>query len=503
MATLNSGGVFLISLHDKSSYEQWIQKISLPTNQHFVGTEGTAAWCLDQGIDCKTISDVFGLNPRLEGKVKSLNPDLYTGIMAENPGDLPDGIPNVVGVAVDLTPYRRDGQFRPEKIDIGGPSLLRAAAKSWKHVVVVSSPAAAEYHLNHLPPDQSQRRYLASMALKRTLQYDHSLLPELENDRATELSITRKKLGLRRTESLRYGDNPDQRASWDHDLFAEQDLPFNQLSGKRLSYTNCLDAEAARRLAGPDDHLQVSIIKHTNPTGWARGRSPEPVIETAWQGDPKSAYGSMVGINQTVTATEVRALENYFIVGVIAPDFTKDALKKLESWDSTRVLQWKKDWGFQADNFVRSVSGGYLIQDNPPSLESSSQWETVGGVTVKPGEHEALKQMWRIVRWVNSNAAVLGTRDQVYGVGAGQQSRVDAVKLAADKYRAFHPGEGDPLVLASDGFFPFPDNIEVAAGIDVDAIVSPGGSRRDDEVLETAQDHGIGMVFTGTRAFYH
>lgn len=498
---MSSERIFLVSLYEKDPYAEWIRTLDQEEDFRFVGTEGTANWCKDQGVDCETIGDVFGLHPRLGGKVKSLNPDLYTGVMADEAEDLPEGIPHIYGVAVDLTPFHQDGDFRPGKVDIGGPSLLRAAAKSWEKVTVVSSPEAAKYHRTHLPADEGVRRKLASKAIRRTLRYDHELLPILEDDERTFEG--EKELALSPVQELRYGENPDQNASWDRDLYGADERPFELLAGKELSYTNALDAEAARLLAVPDDQLQVSVIKHTNPTGWARGESVANVVREAWEGDPKSAFGSVIGVNQSVTVEHLEALEGYFVEGLVAPDFTEDAIDRIREEGSPRSLRWKGDWDARVGSFVRNVKGGYLLQDNPRSLEEPDIWRVAGEVHVTEGENRALRQMWRLGRWVNSNAAVLGTTDQVFGVGAGQQSRVDAVRLAVDKYREFHGGHGDPLVLASDGFFPFPDNVEVAAEIGVDAIVTPGGSKKDDEVLAAANEHDIGMIFTDTRAFYH
>jgi phosphoribosylaminoimidazolecarboxamide formyltransferase/IMP cyclohydrolase len=501
MAIMSSDDVFLISLYDKDPYEEWVLQLDKKTNYRLVGTSGTAGWIREQGVDCETIADVFGLNPRLGGKVKSLNPDLYTGVMADDPADLPDSIPFVGGVAVDLTPYRQDEEFRPGKVDIGGPSLLRAAAKSWSHVTVVSSPDAAEFHRHHLPASEEKRRQLATMAIERTLRYDLKLLPELDGEHPSLDQHT--ELGIRRSEKLRYGENPDQTARRGQSLFGPAERPFQKLSGDDLSYTNHLDVEAARRLAADDEQLQVSVIKHANPTGWARGDESGEVIRKAWEGDPKSAFGSMIGINREVTNDMLDALDQYFIEGIVAPGFSDRARNQLEETSKPRALEWTEDWDDRHGEMLRSVTGGYLLQDNPSRLEDPDEWETVGTAEVSDIEREALREMWRICRWVNSNAAVLGNQHELFGAGAGQQSRVDAVELAVEKYQEFHQGKGDPLVLASDGFFPFPDNIEVAAEIGVDAIASPGGSKRDEEVLEAANDHDIGMIFTHTRAFYH
>ncbi len=498
---MSSNEVFLVSLYHKDPYKDWLLDLGNRNDYRLVGTSGTTTWIRDQGIECEALEEVVGLSPRLEGKVKSLTPDLYTGIMAEKPNELPDRIPYVGGVAVDLTPYQKDETFRPGKVDIGGPSLLRAAAKSWRTVTVISSPEAARYHRRNFPGSEEVRRRLATMAIERTLRYDLELLPELDDD-PNQFDMETE-LGIRHTTSLRYGENPDQKARLGDNLFCAGTRPFRRINDGELSYTNCLDLEAARRLVVRNERLQVSVVKHTNPTGWARGDQPETVIREAWEGDPKSAYGSVVGINEKVTVPMLEVLDEYFVEGIIAPEFPEASVNWLQNRPKPRALRWNRDWNGRCEETVRSVCGNYLLQNNPTELESPQNWRIAGNTRVTDRQTNALREMWRICRWVNSNAAVLGGLNQVFGVGAGQQSRVDAVELSVKKYRDFHEGKGDPLVLASDGFFPFPDNVEIAAEIGVDAIVSPGGSKRDDEVLKAANDHDIGMVFTGTRAFYH
>ncbi|MFB6346535.1 MAG: hypothetical protein ABEK50_12315, partial [bacterium] len=362
---MSSTKFFLVSLYDKDSYGKWIQAVDRRTDYQFIGTEGTAAWCEKQGVDCTTIGEVVGLDPRLGGKVKSLHPDLYTGIMADDPSDVPEGIPYFGGVAVDLTPFKYDGELQPGKVDIGGPSLLRAAAKSWETVTVVSSPEAARRHVEMIPLNESDRRELSQMAIERTLRYDHELLPEVKrNDTPSEKEVD---LALTELSDLRYGESPPQEASWYRDLFEDDEEPIQRLAGDRLSYTNCLDAHAARRLAQPDNQTQVSVIKHGNPTGWARGEDPESVVEKAWQGDPKSAFGSVIGINQTVTESMLRVLEDAFITAVIAPSFTEDCVDYVRSNDVCRALRWKPGWGSRMDESIHSLDIGYLVQDHPAS----------------------------------------------------------------------------------------------------------------------------------------
>lgn len=495
---------FLVSLYDKEPYAEWMKAVDAEGNYRFVATGGTADWCAEQGVECTSVDELVGLSSRLGGKVKTLHPDLYTGIMAEDPGQLPEGIPFVRGVLVDLTPFEMEGEYRPDKVDIGGPSLLRAGVKSCEHVVVISDPDTARLHRENLPADAELRRRLARRTLRRTLRYDKELLARLDAS-GTGASERALRLSLVPEETLRYGENPDQEGWITRDLFGEQSPSYTRLHGKGLSYTNCLDIEAARRMSGLGEDPQAVVIKHTNPTGWAAAEGLPAAIQSAWEGDPKSAFGSVVGVNRAVDTAVLDALEDHFVEALVAPAFEEEALERLRASDDVRprALRWDGDWDWLPREAVRGFGDGYLCRSTGGAFVNENAWRIVSEVSPAPGTRKALEQMWRLCRWVTSNAAVVGTLDAALGVGAGQQSRVDAVQLALDKAEAFHAPLPEPLVLASDGFFPFPDNVEIAAEHGVDALVAPGGSVRDEEVIEAANRLGVALIFTESRIFYH
>ncbi len=494
---------FLVSLYDKEPYADWLRAVDATDQYRWVATGGTADWCAEKGVECTSVDELVGLSSRLGGKVKTLHPDLYTGIMAEEPGELPDGIPFVRGVLVDLTPFEMEGEFRPGKIDIGGPSLLRAGVKSCEHVVVLSDPDSARLHRDNLPADAELRRRLARRTLRGTLRYDKELLARLDPE-GTGTSERTTRLSLIPGETLRYGENPDQAGWITRDLFGDRAPSYTRLHGKGLSYTNCLDVEAARRMSGLGEDPQAVVIKHTNPTGWAAAEGLSTAIDRAWEGDPKSAFGSVVGVNRPVDGVVLDALEDRFVEALVAPAFEEAALDRLRGSgdERPRALRWDGEWDWLPPQVVRAFGDGYLCQGTPdPSSEEDR--EVVSERTPEAPARQALNQMWRLCRWVTSNAAVVGTRGRALGVGAGQQSRVDAVQLALEKAEAFHAPLPDPLILASDGFFPFPDNVEIAAEHGVDALVAPGGSVRDEEVIEAANRLGVALIFTESRIFYH
>lgn len=492
---------YLISLFDKEPYEEWIKQLDELDEFRLVASGGTAKWIEELGVYCETIDQLVGLSYRLNGKVKSLHPDLYTGIMANKPEDIEDSSPFIGGVAVDLTPYREEGKLMPEKVDIGGPSLLRASAKSWEYVYSVATPQAGQFLIENFPLSKDQRRELARQTFRRTLRYDKELLVEFEEGMKPEGIPAR--LSAPPVDELRYGENPNETASICEDLFTESGLPFEVIGEGNLSYTNCLDMEAARLLTVGEGTESV-LIKHTNPTGWATGNDAEQVIQTAWQGDPMSAFGGVVGINRPVTPSMAEVMEEYYVSVLVAPGFESEAIERIQDAGSTRLVKWTGTWDEAPREEFRSfLPGSYLHKIYPESGFSPENWETVTECEPSSDELKALKQMWRISARVSSNAAVLGTVDRVTGVGAGQQSRVDAVEIAVRKHDKYHGSVEGPLVLASDGFFPFADNVELASKAGVDAIVAPGGSVRDDEVINAADKFNMAMVFTGRRVFRH
>ena len=491
--------VFLISLFNKKPYAELVQRLA-EEGCSFIASSGTARWLEELEVQSRSVEEVFGLGERLDGKVKTLQPDIYTAIMGKDTTEIEGEYPAIGGVIIDLTPAEAAGEAEGfEKIDIGGVGLLRAAAKSWRQVTVVGSVAAAEFLKNNLPPDRSARRQLAEQALKRTLKYDKRFLGML---RGTTTGEKKERLSLEEVEELRYGENPAQEGYVGSDLFSADELPFNQLAGAGLSYTNCLDLDVARRLVEEKKRPQAVVIKHTNPTGWGSAQNKKEAFEKAWAGDPKSAYGGFAALNRPVDEALARPLVDKFLEGVVAPGFSREAVEILKNRERLRVIEWPDMFQTPRELIRNFGQDLYLCQEELAETDYNAGWEVVSERPPTEGETETLKQAWRVCRHVSSNSAVLAVRDQVLAVGAGQQSRVDAVELAVKKLEQFHADRSEP-VLASDGFFPFADNIEVAAEAGVTAVVAPGGSIRDEEVISEANKQNIALVFAEERIFCH
>ncbi|MFP4687686.1 MAG: hypothetical protein ACLFN5_06220, partial [bacterium] len=458
---------FLISLYNREPYRSWLTQLAGRDKYEIIASAGTAGWCESLGIDCRTVEEVFAISPRLDGKVKTLQPDIYTAIMASSREELPEGVPLIAGVCIDLTPPEASAGDDFEKIDIGGVGLLRAAAKSYKNVEAIASPPAARFASEKYPLTEADRRHLATLAIEQTLRYDKHFLSRLNPGLNSPLA---ERLSLKPVHELRYGENPAQSAYIGSDLFSASELPFVQLAGAELSYTNCLDLESVARLVRPADKYEVVVVKHTNPTGWAIGSDGLQTVKNAWEGDPKSAYGGFMAINKQVDLRLAEQIVDYFLEGVVAPSFTAEALEKLKERERLRVIAWPADLKQEAPETLCSFTDDfYLCQSALPEGKNESGWEVVSKRQPSEQQFAGLKRAWRICRHVTSNAAVLAGEDMVLGVGAGQQSRVDAVELAITKYKRYHAA-ADTLVLASDGFFPFPDNIELAAEAGVEAV---------------------------------
>lgn len=492
---------FFLSIFDKDRCKEAVRGLVDLDEYRLLGTEGTAEWCEQQGWDCRSVSDLLDLSPRLDGQVKTLHPDLYTAILGRN--EAGTGLDfDLAGVFIDLTPFEQgDGHVRRTKIDIGGVGLLRAAAKNHQQVIPLSDPDIAKKFVKEFPPTDHARQWLASRILRTTIRYDKQWLSEWDQSVGNGIRSTHCSLPARNT--LRYGENPDQRAYYRQDLFSDSQPEYSHRGGDDLSYTNLLDADAARNLAEVETGFPwtISVIKHTNPTGWATGEAFEPVFESAWQGDPKSAFGGVVGVNRPLTPGMLEQIDQQFVEVLVAPDIAPETVETHEGASRPRLVEYQSNSG--GGETLRSLGVDYLTQTELDPLSSDTTWEIVACPDLANQHKTALRQMWQVARWVTSNAAVVGSKGKVLGVGAGQQSRVDAVQIATDKRWEHNPAHHEPTVLASDGFFPFPDNIELAADAGIEAIISPGGSVKDEEVLVACEKYNIGMIFTGQRIFEH
>jgi phosphoribosylaminoimidazolecarboxamide formyltransferase/IMP cyclohydrolase len=501
-----------------------------------VSTGGTAQTLKNAGLSVVSVSDVTGFPEMLDGRVKTLHPKVHGGILARRhrPHDraalVEHGISPIDLVAVNLYPFAKAAE-RPdipfddliEEIDIGGPSLVRAAAKNFRDVLVVIDPADYDHVIDALAapdgPTLSMRFDLARKALGHTAAYDRMIASTLAgvevNDASGVFTRQVQPAGsvlppvwaprLSKVRDLRYGENPHQPGAW----YAEGETGFGAATvhqGKELSFTNLLDLDAAARVALEFDEPVAAVIKHTNPCGVATAGTPALAYFRARDADPVAAFGGIVGLNRPIDVETARALVSTFIEAVVAPGIADvDAvLAILGTKPNLRVVTARFDEpGVERD--ARSILGAWLLQASDRVTEARAPWPSGDQPRVvtrrepTPTEWHALRFAWRVCAHVKSNTVVFTTADTTLAVGAGQMSRVDAVKTAVMK-------AGDRLrgsVAASDAFFPFRDGLDAIAEAGAAAVVQPGGSVRDAEVIAAADGHGLAMVFTGRRHFRH
>ncbi|TWT91582.1 bifunctional phosphoribosylaminoimidazolecarboxamide formyltransferase/IMP cyclohydrolase [Stieleria varia] len=487
-------------------------------------TGGTRKHLEQSGVDVLDVAEYTGFPEMLDGRVKTLHPKVFGGILAiRDRDDHMDAIEDhdIVPfdlVIVNLYPFAatasRPGVSRAEcveQIDIGGPSLVRAAAKNHNDVAVATSPEQYGELLEQMDTAGGTtlafRQQLAADAFDHTAAYDRAIADYMRGDTIAGEFPSSLHLALRRKTQLRYGENPHQRAAVyaDPSVRSANLVSARQISGKELSYNNLLDLDSALDIVRGFARPAVSVMKHNNPCGAATDDRLSLACQKALDGDPLSAFGSVLGFNRTVDIETAERLcePGLFIEAIVAPDFEAGAVGLLTTrprWrENVRLMQVGILDALPPAIHRRFISGGMLVQDADRLSSAPLQWETVTETEVADATWDDISFAWEMVRHVKSNAIVLGKDTSLIGVGAGQMSRVDSVEIAIDKAGERSKGS----VLASDAFFPFPDSIEAAAEAGIVAIVQPGGSRRDDEVIEACNNHGIPMVFTGRRHFKH
>ncbi|WP_069804750.1 bifunctional phosphoribosylaminoimidazolecarboxamide formyltransferase/IMP cyclohydrolase [Thermogemmatispora onikobensis] len=494
-------------------------------------TGGTAAALQSAGVAVQPVSGLIQFPEILGGRVKTLHPHIYGGILARrsDPAHMREleehGIVPIDLVAVNLYPFietvAREGvslEEAQEQIDIGGVALIRAAAKNFQDVVVLVRPQDYELVLQEWQErgevSQETRRRLAAIAFQYTASYDTAIAEYLRSQ-DTDYFPEELTLPLQRIQALRYGENPHQRAAfyrWGGLSTVKESRPAvataEVLHGKELSFNNLLDLDAALAAAGSFAAPTVAIIKHTNPCGLACGDTLLEAYRKAHAGDPVSAYGGIIGCNRPVEVDVAQEIHQLFYEAVIAPEFTPEALAILRQKKNIRLLATHAPIDpstlnaqiFKSGRFdIRSVSGGVLLQTADFIGEHELEYRVVTERKPTLEEMTDLMFAWKVVRHVKSNAIVLAHKLAVVGVGAGQMNRVTSVQLAVEK--AGERARG--AVLASDAFFPFADGVEAAAKAGVTAIIQPGGSIRDEDSIRVANQHAIAMIFTGKRHFRH
>ncbi|MDO8436767.1 MAG: bifunctional phosphoribosylaminoimidazolecarboxamide formyltransferase/IMP cyclohydrolase [Nitrosomonadaceae bacterium] len=512
----------LISVSDKSG----IVEFALGLRQFGVtilSTGGTAKLLQDAGVAVTEVGDYTGFPEMLDGRVKTLHPKIHAGILARR--DLPEhmaamkqaAIPTIELVVVNLYPFSQT-VARPgcsleeaiENIDIGGPAMVRAAAKNHQHVAVVTDPAdyaalLAEMKSTGGTVRQAFRFRLAQKAFSHTAAYDSAIsnyLTAIDPD-GRRTFPEQLNLNFSLAQNLRYGENPHQQAAFYRDLApAPGSLAgYHQLQGKELSYNNIADADAAWECVKTFDLPACVILKHANPCGVAVAATPLAAYQLALATDPTSAFGGIIAFNRMLDGATAEAVIKQFVEVVIAPEVTNEAKQILAQKTNVRVLILPLQAGGNALDFKR-VGGGLLVQ-TPDNLNvTSAQLKVVTKVQPTPQQLQDLLFAWRVAKFVKSNAIVYCANGQTLGVGAGQMSRVDSARIASIKAQNAGLNLADSVV-ASDAFFPFRDGLDVVVQAGARAVIQPGGSMRDAEVIAAADEQGVAMVFTGVRHFRH
>lgn len=506
----------LLSVSDKSGLVPFATGLA-QQGYELVSTGGTAKVLRDAGLAVKDVSDVTGFPEMLDGRVKTLHPVIHGGLLARR--DLPEhmaaiaahGIGTIDLVVVNLYPFRETAA-RPnvhpeeviENIDIGGPSMLRSAAKNFASVWVIVDPTDYARVLEIVQAngdDLAFRTLLAEKVYAHTSGYDAAIAQWFAQQRH-EPFPDRYPMAFEKQQALRYGENPQQRAAFYVEKSGVGLGALVQKGGKELSFNNLLDLEGALLAIEPfADQPACAIIKHTTPCGVGTGTDALAAYKKALACDPVSAFGSVIAFSVPVDVAAAEAISSLFVECIVAPSFAPEAVEILGRKKNLRVLEGRADWPKGGMDYKR-VRGGLLVQDRAPAPVEPAQWNVVTKRQPTAQEMLDLHFAWKSVASVKSNAIVLVHDGATIGIGAGQMSRVDASYLAVHKATsAGHATDG--AALGSDAFFPFRDGIDHAAAAGVKAIVQPGGSVRDAEVIAAADEHGIAMVFTGERLFRH
>ncbi len=513
----------LISVSDRGGVAEFAAGLA-GLGVEIVSTGGTAKLLRENGLKVREVSELTGYPEMLDGRLKTLHPKVHGGILAvrSNPQHQQqvkaEGVELIDLVAVNLYPFEKTAakpgvRFEEllENIDIGGPAMIRSAAKNFEDVAVVVDPA--DYHgvlqeaqANGGSLSRETRARLARKAFAATATYDAAISSTLQKWTESPPRPLPEHLHLncRKVMDLRYGENPHQKAALYLDPAARGGglATAKQLQGKELSFNNLLDLEAAWRLVGEFTEPTTALIKHTNPCGIATGWTLAESFERAREVDPVSAFGSVIGFNQKVDVETAEAMLKVFVEAVVARGYQPQALERLSEKKNLRLIEIAATASGESGLEVRTIGGGLLVQTPDSRRAVPEEWQCVTKRQPTEAERRALLFAWRVVKHVKSNAIIYAREGVTVGVGAGQMSRVDAVRLGATKGReSNHSLEG--TVVASDAFFPFPDGVEEAAKAGATAIVQPGGSMRDAEVIAAANRLDLAMLFTGVRHFRH
>jgi phosphoribosylaminoimidazolecarboxamide formyltransferase/IMP cyclohydrolase len=521
----------LISVSDKTGIVEFARGLKR-FGVEIISTGGTAKTLRDAGLEVRDVSDVTGFPEMMDGRIKTLHPKIHGALLSvrDNPEHVAamreHDIEPIDMVVINLYPFEetiaRDGVTLAEaieQIDIGGPAMIRSAAKNFMDVVVVTDIARYDFIIHEMTRHGGAltaelRQELALDAFMNTTSYDGEIFNYLNRSSLKghileippDSLVSSDVLSLDRLGDLRYGENPHQTAAlytltrpFRNDELNETGITNAELlSGKEMSFNNYVDADAAWQLVCDFDDLACAIIKHTNPAGVALGSTAEEAYRKALASDPVSAFGGIVAFNRTVDEAAARAVTEIFVEVIIAPDFEAAAFEVLKTKKNLRVLRAGEPKSIEGLEY-KQISGGMLVQTRDTHRLRREDLKVVTKRAPSENEIDDLLFAWTVCKHTKSNAIVYVRDQQTVGVGAGQMSRVDSVKLGA--MRAQLPIKGS--VLASDAFFPFRDGVDEAAKHGITAVIQPGGSVRDEEVIAAANEHGLAMVFTGIRHFKH
>lgn len=488
----------ILSVSDKTNIEDFASKL-IENDYKIFSTGGTKKALENAGIEVYSVSELTNFPEIMDGRVKTLHPGVHGGILANR--SIPEhltalkeqDIDLIDLVVVNLYPFKETVKNEDvtedeaiENIDIGGPTMLRAAAKNFKFVTTVVDPADYNEVIERIASDKLDENYRKSLMVKvfkHTNDYDNAIVEFFGNT----------------SETLRYGENPQQNATFVKTSNEPNTLAgAKQLHGKALSFNNIKDADATLSLIKKFEQPAAVAVKHMNPCGVGVGASIEEAYDYAYEADSQSIFGGIVALNRPVTKELAEKLHSIFLEVIIAPSYDEEALEVLTAKKNIRLLEIDMTETQDEQEFV-SVSGGYLVQDKDNATLTREEMKVVTDVEPTEAQWKALELGWKVVRSVKSNAIVLANDHQTVGVGAGQMNRVGSAKIAID--RAIEMNEN--VALASDGFFPMGDTVETAAKAGIKTIIQPGGSIKDQDSIDMANKYGISMVFTGMRHFKH
>jgi len=502
----------LISVSDKDKLINFAKSLD-SLGIEIISTGGTAKTIASEGINVISVEDVTNFPEMLGGRVKTLHPLIFGGILARD-SDLEETKKHKIDffdmVVCNLYPFKeaasQDVELKSliEQIDIGGPSLLRASAKNYSRVSVVSDPEDYDWIVDEIKAgglNLAQREDLALKAFRHTAEYDTEIQRELADRFGEEGLPPSLQISGIGSPPLRYGENPHQAAIFYSDSLQSGPSVSEaiQVQGKQLSYNNLLDFDAALSIVKEFEELSAVVVKHNNPCGAASAKTLEEAYELAINTDPQSSFGGIISFNGEVGEDLAKSIVSSFKEGVIAPFFKKEALKILSTKENLRVLETGNLENYRRNPTLRSLDKGWLLQESDDAMIDISDCKIVTKRKPSGDELESLHFAWKIVKHVKSNAIVFAKGKNTVGIGAGQMSRIDSVKIATFKSIP----DAKNCVMASDAFFPFRDGVDEAVKAGITAVIQPGGSKRDQEIIDAANEHNIAMVFTGMRHFKH